>query len=71
MSIFHTLWIGFPEQLSKHSCEQPWSGSHISGPLFIESPMYRNEFSTPTVVVERLSEGKSPIPVEEKGAAGP
>ena len=33
--------------------------------------MYCNEFSTPTVVVERLSEGKSPIPVEEKGAAGP
>ena len=33
--------------------------------------MYRNEFSTPTVVVERLRDGKSPIPVEEKGAAGP
>ena len=29
------LQIGFPEQLSKHSCEQPWSGSHISGPLII------------------------------------
>ena len=38
---------------------------------FIESPMYRKEFSTLTVVVERLSEVKSPIPVEEKGAAGP
>ena len=33
--------------------------------------MYHNEFSTPTVVVERLSEGKSPISVEENGAAGP
>ena len=33
--------------------------------------MYRKEFSTPTMVVERLSEGKSPIPMEEKGAAGP
>ena len=42
-----------------------------SNNLFIESPMYHNEFSTPTVVVERLSEGKFPIPVEEKGAAGP
>ena len=38
---------------------------------FIESPMYHKEFSTPTMVVERLSEGKSPIPVEQKGAAGP
>ena len=33
--------------------------------------MYRNEFSTPTVVVERLRDGKSPIPVEEKGQLGP
>ena len=33
--------------------------------------MYHNEFSTPTVVVERLSNGISPIPIEEKGAAGP
>ena len=42
-----------------------------SNNLVIESPMYHNEFSTPTVVVERLSKGKSPISVEEKGAAGP
>ena len=33
--------------------------------------MYRNEFSTPTVVVERLRDGKSPIPMEEKEQLGP
>ena len=33
--------------------------------------MYRNEFSTPTVVVKRWRKGISPIPVEVKGAAGP
>ena len=46
---------------------------HASGPLInlvIESPMYHNEFSTPAVIVERLRNGKSPIPMEEKGAAG-
>ena len=41
-----------------------------SNSLVIESPMYHNDFFTPTVVVERLRDGKSPIPVEEKGAAG-
>ena len=33
--------------------------------------MYHNEFSTPSVVVENLRDGISPIPVEVKGAAGP
>ena len=33
--------------------------------------MYCNEFCTPTVVVERLRDGISPIPMEVKGAAGP
>ena len=33
--------------------------------------MYQNELSTPTVLVERLRDGISPIPVEVKGAAGP
>ena len=33
--------------------------------------MYCNEFSTPTVVVEKLRDGISSIPVEVKGVAVP